>query len=450
MLPLLFAIAVQPSPPRRCHNSSANSGSSAAQIAVFKHILLKRCFYCYICLLVTPHLPPAGGGDGTKEITDSYIPADHTATAAVGAATKTEAEARQTVVSQRQWRWRRRRRQQQQQQQHGKQQTQQCQINKSVRASSNPEVLCTVCYFQQPWGFGEQRGFSNQRGFNCHRALDNLMGSYIVGDPSDKLQQCSTGSGATVTNGIGIPNTSASYGGFQQHGSKQHRQWKGQQHRWQHKKVNPATVLLLLPLLMLLLGRSTVLPAAAQMDMPFQGSGEEPPAVPAIVHVSSFVDRLLNVNDDMYEFEAVTWIYLSWRDPRTRGLIEQNEAKLIEPNSTYVCSTPCQSNQIGRAGGCCDGVWTPYIAFTNIKWLPQDRVARYGLGFDRTSDSVFQWRSVHATYYTPMDLRAFPFDKQHLLIQMEVPEAQEGWSGSLVKLVPSTTGNALFTAKTRE
>eukprot|EP00879_Flechtneria_rotunda_P032181 GHRR01035348.1.p1 GENE.GHRR01035348.1~~GHRR01035348.1.p1 ORF type:complete len:171 (+),score=11.48 GHRR01035348.1:36-548(+) len=131
----------------------------------------------------------------------------------------------------------------------------------------------------------------------------------------------------------------------------------------------------------------------------------------------------------LLSLQAVTWIYLSWRDPRTRGLIEQNEAKLIEPNSTYVCSTPCQSNQIGRAGGCCDGVWTPYIAFTNIKWLPQDRVARYGLGFDRTSDSVFQWRSVHATYYTPMDLRAFPFDKQHLLIQVRGFRLAGLWQG---------------------
>lgn len=63
-------------------------------------------------------------------------------------------------------------------------------------------------------------------------------------------------------------------------------------------------------------------------------------------------------------------------------------------------------------------VWTPYIAFSNLKWLPQDRVVRYGLGFDPASDAVFQWRSVHATYYTPMDLRAFPFDRQQLLIQV--------------------------------
>jgi hypothetical protein len=64
------------------------------------------------------------------------------------------------------------------------------------------------------------------------------------------------------------------------------------------------------------------------------------------------------------------------------------------------------------------GIWSPYIAFSNLKWLPQDRVVRYGFGFDPNSDAVFQWRSVHATYFTPMDLRAFPFDRQQLLIQV--------------------------------
>jgi hypothetical protein len=31
---------------------------------------------------------------------------------------------------------------------------------------------------------------------------------------------------------------------------------------------------------------------------------------------------------------------------------------------------------------------------------------------------------MHATqYYTPFDLRAFPFDRQNLKIQMEIPQA---------------------------
>ncbi|KAF8059117.1 hypothetical protein HT031_005289 [Scenedesmus sp. PABB004] len=199
--------------------------------------------------------------------------------------------------------------------------------------------------------------------------------------------------------------------------------------------------------LALLLAGGLARRAGAQQPQPFQGQGDAAPAVPTDVYVSAFVDRLLAVDDRAYAFQVV-WFYLSWRDPRARAQLEENAAKLTAPNSTYECASPCQSNNKPIAGGCCDGVWMPYIAFSNLKWLPQDRVVRFGFGTMPDSDGVFQWRSVHATYFTPMDLRAFPFDTQHLLIQMEVPQARSGWSGGLVNLLPSTTGSSLFTAKT--
>jgi hypothetical protein len=123
-------------------------------------------------------------------------------------------------------------------------------------------------------------------------------------------------------------------------------------------------------------------------------------------------------------------------DPRVRGIIAANAAKLANETADYTCDKPCQSNNKVEAGGCCDGacvcgrcgvelsaatgclsvspalpvphphhppttppqsgVWQPYIAFSNLKYLPQDRVVRYGFGFDPNSDAVFQWRSVHA------------------------------------------------------
>ena len=73
----------------------------------------------------------------------------------------------------------------------------------------------------------------------------------------------------------------------------------------------------------------------------------------------------------------------------------------------------------------------------------QDRVIRYGIGWNGDG-GVFYWQSVNAEYFTPMDLRAFPFDYQNLLVEMQVPVSREGWSGSLVHLRPSMTGNHLF------
>ncbi|WIA38827.1 hypothetical protein OEZ86_002107 [Tetradesmus obliquus] len=42
----------------------------------------------------------------------------------------------------------------------------------------------------------------------------------------------------------------------------------------------------------------------AQQPMPFVGNGDSPPAVPVEVHVTTYLDRLLNVDDKTYEFQA--------------------------------------------------------------------------------------------------------------------------------------------------
>jgi hypothetical protein len=44
--------------------------------------------------------------------------------------------------------------------------------------------------------------------------------------------------------------------------------------------------------------------AAAQQPMPFPGSGDTPPAVPAEVYVSAYLDRMLNVDDRAYTFHV--------------------------------------------------------------------------------------------------------------------------------------------------
>jgi hypothetical protein len=43
---------------------------------------------------------------------------------------------------------------------------------------------------------------------------------------------------------------------------------------------------------------------AAQQSMPLSGNGDVPPAVPTDVYVSTYLDRLLAVDDTNYEFQA--------------------------------------------------------------------------------------------------------------------------------------------------
>jgi hypothetical protein len=133
--------------------------------------------------------------------------------------------------------------------------------------------------------------------------------------------------------------------------------------------------------------------------MPFQGSGgeREPPETPTPVYVSAVVDRLLSVDDQQYEFTASILFYLSWKDPRVKEHIAANTIKL-KTDAKFSCEVPCQSNNKLEAGGCCDGVWMPYLAFTNIKVLSQDRVVRWGLGFsaEGKADSLRLYRSIVA------------------------------------------------------
>lgn len=74
--------------------------------------------------------------------------------------------------------------------------------------------------------------------------------------------------------------------------------------------------------------------------------------------------------------QAVILFYLSWRDPRVKEQVPATTAKATKDNGT--CQLPCQSNMKVASGGCCDDVWLPYVAFTNLKYLPQVGACKWG------------------------------------------------------------------------
>lgn len=99
------------------------------------------------------------------------------------------------------------------------------------------------------------------------------------------------------------------------------------------------------------------------------------------------------------------------------------------PSSACTAFRGCLHDRVLRYGfaailstallACCLSTYhLPALLGVCVCMSAQDRVLRYGFGAIPGSDAVFQWRSVHATFYTPMDLRAFPFDRQQLLIQV--------------------------------
>lgn len=64
--------------------------------------------------------------------------------------------------------------------------------------------------------------------------------------------------------------------------------------------ISSSSLLLLSFVLLLLLQCCTV---EAQQNMPFAGNGEEPPE-PTTVFVSTYIDRLMYIDDKNYEFQV--------------------------------------------------------------------------------------------------------------------------------------------------
>ena len=74
----------------------------------------------------------------------------------------------------------------------------------------------------------------------------------------------------------------------------------------------------------------------------------------------------------------------------------------------------------------CDDVWLPHFELVNARGMSQDRVVRYGVRMQDDTDAVAWWAHVQGEFYTPMSFKAFPFDRQYLVVQARVGGAREG------------------------
>eukprot|EP00887_Chlorella_sp_A99_P003895 scaffold11.g3895.t1 len=134
---------------------------------------------------------------------------------------------------------------------------------------------------------------------------------------------------------------------------------------------------------------------AAQQLSPLLGQGEPPIAEhhnhtdpmsnaththPFDIYVSVLLDRLIQVDDIQYRFEAVLFMYLSWRDPRAADAIANATAAAA---ASGTCGLPCTTMVRFTPGDlCCDSVYLPSfeasaaLRFVNARGFSQDRVVR--------------------------------------------------------------------------
>jgi hypothetical protein len=213
--------------------------------------------------------------------------------------------------------------------------------------------------------------------------------------------------------------------------------------------------------------------SAAQQLTPLLGQGVPPPGG-VEVFTNVIIERLLGVDDTNYRFEIVLYMQLNWEDARARPAMLNATAAAAGGGQ---CALPCSAlyRYIPGASECCDGVWLPHLEFTNARGFSQDRITRYGIRFpaiNATNANAVAWwvhvqvrsaaglwvhtqrRNVLITsnsvrlqgeFYTPLSFKAFPFDRQLLMIQLAYADRTPE---DPVTFTQSSTGRSLYQADT--
>ena len=165
------------------------------------------------------------------------------------------------------------------------------------------------------------------------------------------------------------------------------------------------------------------------------------PPHPHQVYVSTYLDRLLEVHQDDYYFKAKFYFYLTWTDERAYDQMLDATADATANNGT--CDKLCNGQRpFGPTQNCCAGVWLPSLLSRNVMMYPQDRVQPYNI--DVKPDGTVNWRvEVTGMWYTFLQLRAFPFDRQRLTVSLAYTNFNP--RKSVVDLIPSASGTDIFT-----
>jgi hypothetical protein len=174
-----------------------------------------------------------------------------------------------------------------------------------------------------------------------------------------------------------------------------------------------------------------------QVQSPLAGQGIPPEDRTAVV-VDVSLDQILSADIKRNSFKAAYFIQLSWYDSRAAPKIKNG-------TDTSSCSLPCEGTDSTLAG-CCDDVWLPHVDFPNILKVAEVQPLGFNVLASPDSPRVMWITRVIGTWFSPYDFQAFPFDTQHLLLELELSPTLSSTtyleSGSTNRLsrTPHTTG----------
>ncbi|KXZ48943.1 hypothetical protein GPECTOR_24g233 [Gonium pectorale] len=71
----------------------------------------------------------------------------------------------------------------------------------------------------------------------------------------------------------------------------------------------------------------------------------------------------------------------------------------------------------------------PHVELPNMILYDQDQIPRYRINANSSSGTVTWSTRLVGTWYTPLDFRAYPFDHQHLLLELAIADSQSAVAG---------------------
>ncbi|KXZ50929.1 hypothetical protein GPECTOR_14g175 [Gonium pectorale] len=126
------------------------------------------------------------------------------------------------------------------------------------------------------------------------------------------------------------------------------------------------------------------------------------------------------------QVKAIWWAVFAWRDANAGRVVETSTTAAMQPGGS--CSRLCDSGGL-LSMGCCDGIWVPHIELPNLVAYDEDQLPRWRINANSTSGTVTWSTRLVGTWYAPLDYRAYPFDHQHLLLELAIHDSQAGVAG---------------------
>lgn len=102
------------------------------------------------------------------------------------------------------------------------------------------------------------------------------------------------------------------------------------------------------------------LPQSDWIDSPLIGQGNAPANTTTKIFFSSYLDRLISVNEQEYKFSATFLLYLTWTDPDAPAAVADATADAAKPSGD--CARYCDNTHVPKDGAlCCDSLFMPSL-----------------------------------------------------------------------------------------